>query len=246
MNPQRMRRARVWVLAMVSIYAVAASAQVMSPQPVRHIHSSKYSSEVSSEHGFESGSEHISDHGSGHTSVHGSEHSSVHASEHSFRPLSATANPQKIVVGSAEGLPRPAAVSDFRPGFSSNPDRALNAPSRSSTLKSSALESSALKSPAEFSRPGSFKLLASFIAPSARFEADHVVPDRELGTGSAWSAFAPTRPAPAHNVSDRLNDPEFYAHHLPGVGPIIEKMIQTSKAHPRLTHAFEVIQPDFF
>jgi hypothetical protein len=86
-------------------------------------------------------------------------------------------------------------------------------------------------------------LLASFIGPNARFEADRVIPDREVATGSA---FASSRPAPAHSMADRLNDPEFYARHLPGVGPIIEKMIQTSKAHPRLTHAFEVIQPDFF
>lgn len=99
-----------------------------------------------------------------------------------------------------------------------------------------------LKSAPEFARPASPNLLASAISTDARFAVDHVVLDRDQFAGSLFALA----PAPPHDSADRLNDPEFYAHHIPGAGQIIEKILQKSKAHPRLTHVFEVIQPEFF
>jgi hypothetical protein len=49
----------------------------------------------------------------------------------------------------------------------------------------------------------------------------------------------------AQRFADRLNDPEFYAHHIPGAGPIVDRVLKESKAHPHLTHVLEFIQPQF-
>jgi len=68
------------------------------------------------------------------------------------------------------------------------------------------------------------------------------------------NAFAePSRRSPsgrsnddaAQRFADRLNDPEFYAHHIPGAGPIVDRVLKESRAHPHLTRVLEFIQPQF-
>jgi hypothetical protein len=49
----------------------------------------------------------------------------------------------------------------------------------------------------------------------------------------------------ASHLAERLNDPGFYAHHIPGAGPIVDRVLKESKAHPRLTRVLEFIQPQF-
>jgi hypothetical protein len=49
----------------------------------------------------------------------------------------------------------------------------------------------------------------------------------------------------ANRLAERLNDPEFYAHHIPGAGPIVDRVLKESKAHPHLTRVLEFIQPQF-
>jgi hypothetical protein len=49
----------------------------------------------------------------------------------------------------------------------------------------------------------------------------------------------------AQRFADRLNDPEFYAHHIPGAGPIVDRVLKESRAHPHLTRVLEFIQPQF-
>jgi hypothetical protein len=49
----------------------------------------------------------------------------------------------------------------------------------------------------------------------------------------------------AQRFADRLNDPEFYAHHIPGAGPIVDRVLKESKLHPHLTRVLEFIQPQF-
>ena len=62
--------------------------------------------------------------------------------------------------------------------------------------------------------------------------------------------FAPTYasdftavPAEAANHG---GDPEYYARHIPLVGGLAMHLLQQSKAHPRITRVFQVIQPQLF
>ena len=47
-------------------------------------------------------------------------------------------------------------------------------------------------------------------------------------------------------TANHIDDLEYYAHHVPVVGPLMQHVLNQSKAHPRLTHFFEVIQPQLF
>jgi hypothetical protein len=62
---------------------------------------------------------------------------------------------------------------------------------------------------------------------------------------SAWAKFAPNYPAVHHDAINHSDDPEYYARHVPWVGAIAMRVFQQSKAHPRLTRVFQVIQPQF-
>jgi len=64
--------------------------------------------------------------------------------------------------------------------------------------------------------------------------------DRDLPT-SFGSEPAP----PDRQIPDRFNDPQFYTRRIPGVGPIVDRVFQESKAHPRLTRLIKLIQPKF-
>jgi hypothetical protein len=45
--------------------------------------------------------------------------------------------------------------------------------------------------------------------------------------------------------SGQWNDPQFYTRHIPALGPIVQKVLQKSKEHPRLTRVLESLQPQF-
>ncbi len=75
--------------------------------------------------------------------------------------------------------------------------------------------------------------------------------EKNLSTNAsdAQPMFAPTYAAdftasPAESVN-HSDDPEYYARHIPLVGGFAMRIFQKSKAHPRLTHVFEIIQPQF-
>jgi hypothetical protein len=59
------------------------------------------------------------------------------------------------------------------------------------------------------------------------------------------SSFAPEPAPPDRQIPDRFNDPQFYARHIPGVGPIVDRVFEESKAHPRITRVIKMIQPKF-
>lgn len=50
---------------------------------------------------------------------------------------------------------------------------------------------------------------------------------------------------PDHTSSGHSDDPQFYTRHIPGVGPVVEKMMEKSKEHPKLTRVLESLQPQF-
>ena len=52
-------------------------------------------------------------------------------------------------------------------------------------------------------------------------------------------------PPPDRQIPDRYNDPQFYTRHIPGVGSIVDRVFQESKAHPHLTRVIKMIQPKF-
>jgi hypothetical protein len=77
----------------------------------------------------------------------------------------------------------------------------------------------------------------------------------EWGTGkgpsvarisSARTEFAPSYPTVHDSPINRGGDLEYYAHHVPVFGPLMQHVLNQSKAHPRLTRVFEVIQPQLF
>jgi len=57
--------------------------------------------------------------------------------------------------------------------------------------------------------------------------------------------FASDPPPPDCKIPDRYNDPQFYTRHIPGVGSIVDRIFQESKAHPHLTRVIKMIQPKF-
>ncbi len=70
-----------------------------------------------------------------------------------------------------------------------------------------------------------------------------------LDASNTRPMFAPTYGADftanhAEAVS-HAGDPEYYARHIPLVGGFAQRVFQKSKAHPRLAHVFELIQPEF-
>lgn len=73
--------------------------------------------------------------------------------------------------------------------------------------------------------------------------------NRILDASNTRLTFAPTYSANfTANHADSIShadDPEYYARHIPLVGGFAQRVFQKSKAHPRLTHVFEVIQPEF-
>jgi hypothetical protein len=59
------------------------------------------------------------------------------------------------------------------------------------------------------------------------------------------SSFVSDPAPPDRQIPDRFNDPQFYTRRIPGVGPIVDRVFEESKAHPRLTRVIKMIQPKF-
>jgi hypothetical protein len=59
------------------------------------------------------------------------------------------------------------------------------------------------------------------------------------------SVFASTSPTIDEGPVNPFIDPQYYARRIPGVGPIVDRVLKQSKAHPRLTRVLRSIQPQF-
>ncbi|MFZ3343214.1 MAG: hypothetical protein WA213_20215, partial [Terriglobales bacterium] len=90
--------------------------------------------------------------------------------------------------------------------------------------------------------PSPARLSSSTINTNAEKEIDIAAPDRELIIPFTFASTSPTR---NHQSLDRFNDPQFYARHIPGVGPLVDRVLKQSKAHPLLTRVLKSIQPQF-
>jgi hypothetical protein len=106
---------------------------------------------------------------------------------------------------------------------------------------------SLLASPRSSRQPVNFNLLLpprSGKRPSWTTDAStgNAVPDRDL---MSPSAFASSLPTPDQETVNIFNDPQDYARRIPGVGPIVDRVLKQSKAHPRLTRILKSIQPQF-
>ncbi len=112
------------------------------------------------------------------------------------------------------------------------------------------------QSPASFSMPlpdsyrlpVNLKLLAPGTASAASWESMNGVsaPVESAGVNTARTEFSLAEPAIHDEPLNHGDDLEYYAHHVPVVGPIMQHVLNQSKAHPRLTRVFEVIQPQLF
>lgn len=97
-----------------------------------------------------------------------------------------------------------------------------------------------------YRQPVNFNLLlppSSGKVPSWTKDADRdrAIPDR----GFVPSAFATTYPATDQGTINLFTDPQDFARHLPGIGPIVDRVLKQSEAHPRLTRVIKSIQPQF-
>lgn len=75
---------------------------------------------------------------------------------------------------------------------------------------------------------------------------------KNAGTGKAVlardsipSAFAFSSATTDEGPVNPFIDPQYYARRIPGVGPIVDRVLKQSKAHPRLTRVLRSIQPQF-
>jgi len=66
--------------------------------------------------------------------------------------------------------------------------------------------------------------------------------DRDL---IAPPAFSVIPPAPVQGKVNPFVDPQYYARRIPGVGPIVDRVLKQSQSHPRLTRVLKSIQPQF-
>jgi hypothetical protein len=68
---------------------------------------------------------------------------------------------------------------------------------------------------------------------------------RDLILPSAFAEPSALSTDEAARFASRLNDPQFYARHIRGVGPIVDRLLKESKAHPHITRVLESLQPQF-
>jgi hypothetical protein len=74
-----------------------------------------------------------------------------------------------------------------------------------------------------------------------RTVANRAIPDRD----DIPSAFASTYPTTDQGTANPFIDPQYYARRIPCVGPIVDRVLKQSEAHPRLTRVLMSIQPQF-
>ena len=105
--------------------------------------------------------------------------------------------------------------------------------------------------PRSYRQPVNFNLLlppSSGKLPSWTKDADR---DRPIPNGaisdraSVPSAFATTYPTTDQGTVNLFTDPQDFARRLPGIGPIVDRVLKQSEAHPRLTRVIKSIQPQF-
>jgi hypothetical protein len=100
--------------------------------------------------------------------------------------------------------------------------------------------------PASYHQPVNLNLLLPpsterlFFSPPASTSARGLI----LPSGFAEPSD-PSNDEAAIRFTNRLNDPQFYARHIPGAGPIVDRVLKESRAHPRLTRVLGFIQPQF-
>ena len=82
-------------------------------------------------------------------------------------------------------------------------------------------------------------------SPAGKFTSFAAAKTSLERNSSSPSAFATNAPASDDETTSHFADPEYFTRHIPGVGPIVERVLQQSKAHPRLTRVIQAIQPRF-
>jgi hypothetical protein len=62
---------------------------------------------------------------------------------------------------------------------------------------------------------------------------------------SKWLTFAPTNGKAHHETIYRVDELEYYAHHVPWAGSLIVRICQQAKVHPHVTRVLKVLRPRF-
>lgn len=62
---------------------------------------------------------------------------------------------------------------------------------------------------------------------------------------SKWLTFAPAHGKVHPETSDRVDEVEYYAQHIPWAGSLILRIRQQAKVHPHVTRVLKVFQPKF-
>lgn len=136
-------------------------------------------------------------------------------------------------------------------GMQSVPDPLLASFSRRelaplSELRPSEAPSTAVMATPSFHQPVNLNLLLAPTTEKWSTSASACTSPRDLIVPSAFAEPSERSSDEAANrLAEHLNDPKFYAHHIPGAGPIVDRVLKESKAHPRLTRVLEFIQPQF-
>ncbi len=68
----------------------------------------------------------------------------------------------------------------------------------------------------------------------------------KYSTGSApskWLTFAPTYGKLPHEMIYRVDELEYYAHHIPWAGSFIVRICEQARAHPHVTRALKILRP---
>lgn len=62
---------------------------------------------------------------------------------------------------------------------------------------------------------------------------------------SRWLTFAPAHGRVHIEASNRINEVEYYAHHIPWAGSFVLRICQQAKAHPHITRVINSLHPKF-
>ena len=60
-----------------------------------------------------------------------------------------------------------------------------------------------------------------------------------------WMTFAPTFGHVHHETTQGANDLEYYGHHIPWAGSVIQRIGQQAKAHPHVIRVLKTLHPRF-
>jgi hypothetical protein len=116
--------------------------------------------------------------------------------------------------------------------------------------------------------PLSFKQIQGQTESGMRFSADHTGYDRPVNntdavlgqdirttefwgkdrycsTPTKWMTVAPAYDQVHHETIHGANDLEYYGHHIPWAGSIVQRIGQQAKAHPHITSVVKMVQPQF-